>query len=160
MIDRDHPRLSIVRQCELVGIARSSYYYEAKGEDRLNLELMRVIDAPFMETPWYGSRQMARYLRRKGYGAGRKRIRRLMRKMGLAAIYQAPRTSQPHPEHRIYPYLLREMTIDRPQPGLVCGHLLHPDAARVPVPGGDHGLGEPKGAVLAVVEHDGRGVLR
>jgi putative transposase len=114
VIDRDHPRLSIVRQCELVGIARSSYYYEAKGEDPLNLELMRVIDEQFMEAPWYGSRQMARHLRRRGYSVERKRIRRLMRKMGLAAIYQAPRTSQPHPEHRIYPYLLREMTIDRP----------------------------------------------
>jgi putative transposase len=114
MIDGNHPRLSIVRQCELAGIARSSYYYEPKGENELNLELMRVIDEQFMETPWYGSRQMARHLRRKGHKLGRKRIRRLMRKMSLAAIYQAPRTSQPHPEHRIYPYLLQGMTIDRP----------------------------------------------
>lgn len=114
MIDPDHLRLSIVRQCELAGIARSSYYYEAKGESAQNLELMRAIDEQFMETPWYGSRQMARHLRRKNRKVGRKRIRRLMRKMGLMAIYQAPRTSQPHPEHRIYPYLLRGMTIDRP----------------------------------------------
>jgi putative transposase len=114
MIDSDHPRLSITRQCELVRIARSSYYYTGKGESSLNLELMRVIDEQFMETPWYGSRQMARHLRRKGYDVGRKRIRRLMGKMGLAAIYQAPRTSEPHPEHRIYPYLLRGLTIDRP----------------------------------------------
>lgn len=114
MINANHPWLSIVRQCDLVCIARSSYYYEAKGENALNLDLMRVIDEQFMETPWYGSRQMARHLRRLGYPVRRKRIRRLMRKMGLAAIYQAPRTSQPHPEHRIYPYLLRGMTIDRP----------------------------------------------
>jgi putative transposase len=114
MIDPNHPRLSIVGQCGLVKIARSSFYYTGKGESSLNLALMRVIDEQFMETPWYGSRQMARCLRRREYSVGRKRIRRLMRKMGLAAIYQAPKTSQPHPEHRIYPYLLRGVTIDRP----------------------------------------------
>ena len=114
MIEPQHSRLPITRQCELVSIARSSYYYTGKGESPVNLDLMRVIDKQFMDTPWYGSRQMARHLRRQGYGVGRKRVRRLMRKMGLAAIYQAPRTSQPHPEHRIYPYLLRGATIDRP----------------------------------------------
>jgi putative transposase len=97
-----------------VSIARSSFYYTGRGETPLNLELMRRIDEQFLETPWYGSRQMARHLRRQGYGVGRKRIRRLMRQMGLAAIYQAPKTSQPHPDHRIYPYLLRGVTIDRP----------------------------------------------
>jgi len=76
--------------------------------------LMRLIDAQFLETPWYGSRQMARHLRREGWCVGRKRVRRLMRKMGLHAIYQAPRTSTPHPEHRIYPYLLRGLVIDQP----------------------------------------------
>ncbi len=114
MIEPQHSRLPITRQCELVSIARSSYYYTGKGESAVNLDLMRVIDEQFMDTPWYGSRQMARHLRRQGYGVGRKRVRRLMRKMGLAAIYQAPRTSQPHPEHRIYPYLLRGATIERP----------------------------------------------
>jgi putative transposase len=113
-IDSKHPRLSVVRQCELVGIARSSYYYEGKGESPLNLMLMRQIDEQFMETPWYGSRQMARHLRRQGHNASRKRVQRLMRKMGLVAIYQAPRTSQPHPEHRIYPYLLRDVAVERP----------------------------------------------
>lgn len=114
MIEPNHPRLSIVRQCELVGVARSSFYHTGTGESPLNLELMRRIDVQFLETPFYGSRQMARTLRRQGYEVSRKRIRRLMRKMGLAAIYQAPRTSAPHPEHRIYPYLLRGMRIDRP----------------------------------------------
>jgi putative transposase len=114
MVTPDHRRLSIVRQCELVGIARSSFYYTGKGESLLNLELMRKVDEQFMETPWYGSRQMARCLRRQGYPVGRKRIRRLMRKMGLVAVYQAPRTSKPHPEHRIYPYLLRNLTIHQP----------------------------------------------
>jgi putative transposase len=114
MINPNHPRLPITRQCELVSIARSSFYYTGQGETPLNLELMRVIDEQFLETPWYGSRQMARHLRRTGYRVGRKRIQRLMRQMGLAAIYQAPKTSRPHPDHRIYPYLLRATTIDQP----------------------------------------------
>jgi len=114
MIDPNHRRLSIVRQCELVTISRSSFYYEGKGETALNLGLMRLVDEQFLETPYYGSRQMTRHLRRQGYCVSRKRIRRLMRKMGLTPIYQKPRTSQPHPEHRIYPYLLRGIPIERP----------------------------------------------
>jgi putative transposase len=114
MIEPDHPRLSIVRQCELVAISRSGLYHRPAGETALNLELMRLIDAQFLETPWYGSRQMARHLRHEGYGAGRKRVRRLMARMGLAPIYQRPRTSVPHPEHRVFPYLLRDLVIGRP----------------------------------------------
>lgn len=75
---------------------------------------MRLIDEQFLETPCYGARQMARHLRRQGYGVSRKRVRRLMRVMGLSPIYQKPSTSKPHPEHKIYPYLLRGLTIDRP----------------------------------------------
>ena len=75
---------------------------------------MRLIDEQFMEAPYYGARQMARYLRREGYCVSRKRIGRLMRNMGLSAIYQKPNTSKPHPEHKIYPYLLRGMTINKP----------------------------------------------
>lgn len=113
MIDPDHPELSIVRQCELASISRSGFYYQPAGETPLNLELMRLIDRQFLETPWYGSRQMARHLRREGYLVGRKRVRRLMAKMGLEPIYQRPRTTVPHPEHQIYPYLLRDMVIER-----------------------------------------------
>ena len=114
MIEPDHPSLSVARQCELVSISRSRFYYRPAGETSLNLELMRRIDAQFLQTPWYGSRQMMRHLRREGYAIGRKRVRRLMAKMGLMPIYQRPRTTVPHPEHRTYPYLLREMMIDRP----------------------------------------------
>lgn len=114
MIDPDHERLSIRRQCELVSISRASFYRQPAGESPENLELMRLIDEAFMETPWYGSRQMARRLRRQGWCVGRKRVRRLMRKIGLSAIYQAPKTSEPHPQHRIYPYLLRHLAIERP----------------------------------------------
>ncbi len=112
MIDPDHNRLSIRRQCELVSVSRASFYRQPAGESPENLELMRVIDAAFMETPWYGSRQMARHLRRQGWCVGRKRVRRLMRKIGLSPIYQAPKTSEP--QHRIYPYLLRHLAIERP----------------------------------------------
>jgi putative transposase len=114
MIDPEHPELSVVRQCELVSISRSGFYYQPVGETPLNLELMWLIDRQFLETPWYGSRQMARHLRREGYPVGRKRVRRLMAKMGLEPIYQRPRTTVPHPEHQVYPYLLRELVIDRP----------------------------------------------
>ena len=114
MIEPAHPQLSVARQCELVSISRSGFYYRPTGETPLNLELMRLIDAQFLGTPWYGSRQMARHLRREGYMVGRKRVRRLMAKMGLAPIYQRPRTTVPHPEHRVYPYLLRDLVIDRP----------------------------------------------
>jgi putative transposase len=114
MIDPDHPELSIMRQCELASISRSGFYYQPAGATPLNLELMGLIDRQFLETPWYGSRQMARHLRREGYPVGRKRIRRLMAKMGLEPIYQRPRTTVPHPGHQIYPYLLRDMVIERP----------------------------------------------
>ena len=114
MIQSDHPQLSIVRQCELVSISRSGFYHRPAGETALNLELMRLIDAQFLETPWYGSRQMARHLRREGHAVGRKRVRRLMATMGSAPIYQRPRTSTPHPEHRVFPYLLRDLVIGRP----------------------------------------------
>ena len=75
---------------------------------------MRLIDEAFLECPFYGARQMVRHLRRLGWKAGRKRVRRLMRKIGLSPIYQAPRTSAPHPAHKVYPYLLRNLTIGRP----------------------------------------------
>ena len=114
MIEPRHPHLSVVRQCELVAVSRSGFYHRPAGETSPNLELMRLIDAQFLETPWYGSRQMARHLRRGGHVVGRKRIRRLMAKMGLAPIYRRPRTTVPHPEHRIFPYLLRDLAIDRP----------------------------------------------
>lgn len=96
--------MTILRQCQLVGISRSAYYGPIKGENALNLTLMRLIDEQFLETPWYGSRQMMRHLRRQGYTVGRKRVRRLMARMGLAAICQRPRRTIPHPEHKIWPY--------------------------------------------------------
>lgn len=111
MVEPDHPGLSITEQCGLLRMSRSSWYYESQGENPLNLTLMRLIDEQFLETPYYGARQMARHLRRQGYCVNRKRIRRLMERMGLSAIYQKPQTSKPHPEHKVYPYLLRGIDI-------------------------------------------------
>ena len=114
IIARTRPGLSLGRQCRLLSISRSSYYYAPKGESLENLALMRRIDGLFLKYPFYGSRQMVRHLRREGSYVGRHRVRRLMCLMGLEAIYQAPRTSAPHPAHRIYPYLLKGMAIEGP----------------------------------------------
>jgi putative transposase len=114
MIERGHARLSVASQCRLVSISRSSFYYTPVPEKAETLALIAVIDTAFLDHPWYGSRQMARHLQRLGHAVGRRRVRRLMAKMGLAPIYQRPRTSDPHPEHRIYPYLLRDLAITRP----------------------------------------------
>ncbi len=114
MVVAANNNLSIAVQCRLLSISRSSWYYNLKGETPLNLKLMRLIDEQFLLTPYYGSRQMARHLRRQGYCVGRHRIRRLMRIMGLRAIFQEPRTSIPHPQHKVYPYLLRNIAITRP----------------------------------------------
>ena len=114
MIRRDHPRLSLSRQCRLLSVSRSSLYHRPKGENAQNLGLMRRIDELFLEYPFYGSRQMVRHLWRDGICVGRHRVRRLMRLMRVQAIYQAPRTTTRHPEHRVYPYLLKGLAIERP----------------------------------------------
>ena len=102
------------RQCQMLSLARSNLYYAPKGESAENLRFMELIDKQFLETPWYGSRQMARHMQRQGHKCGRHRVRRLMRLMRLVSIYQTPNTSKKHPQHKIYPYLLRGLTIDRP----------------------------------------------
>ena len=100
MVEPANASVSIVQQCHLLSISRSGWYYEGKGESPLNLSLMRMVDEQFLMTPYYGSRQMTRHLRRVGYCVSRKRVRRLMRWIGLEAIYQPPKTSLPHPEHK------------------------------------------------------------
>ncbi len=107
------PELSVVRQCALVGVSRSSLYYRPTPVPQATLELMRRIDEQYLKTPYYGSRRMAAWLRREGYAVGRERVRRLMRLMGLEAIYQKPNTSRAAPTHTVYPYLLRGLAIER-----------------------------------------------
>jgi putative transposase len=114
MIEKHHPGLSIARQCHLLSISRSSFFYEAKGETAFNLMLMRLIDEQFLETPFYGVRQMTWHLRAEGQSINEKRIRRLMRLMGLMPIYQRPKTSIKAKGHKIWPYLLKGRRIDRP----------------------------------------------
>ena len=113
MVERDGT-LRISRQCALLPISRSSVYYKPRGESAENLALMRQMDALSLQYPFYGSRQMARHLRREGVVVGRRRVRRLMRLMGLEAIYRKPRTSVAQRDHHVYPYLLGSLTIDRP----------------------------------------------
>jgi putative transposase len=117
LIDPAHPQLSVTRQCALLGLSRSSFYYRAVEEDGEDLGLMRRIDEQYLRTPFFGSRQMTVWLRREGLAVNRKRVQRLMRRMGLQATAPGPHTSRPHPQHPVYPYLLGHLCIDRP--GLV-----------------------------------------
>jgi putative transposase len=114
VVDRQHPSLSIVRQCTLLDISRSGLYYQPKGISEESLTLMKLIDRQYLATPFYGARKIAAWLKSQGQRVNRKRVRRLMRIMGLKAIYRLPRTSKPVPGHKIYPYLLSGLKITRP----------------------------------------------
>lgn len=125
MIEPDHAELSVRRQCEIIGLARSSWYYPAGTESMENLAFMRRIDEQYLKTPFYGSRKMAFTLQ-----INRKHVQRLMRLMGLAAIYQRPRTTIRDVSHKVYPYLLRNVAILRPD------HVWSTDITYVPVRSG------------------------
>ena len=114
MIDFNSSQISVAFQCSLLGISRSSAYYKPKQTKERDLDLMRIIDEQYLETPFYGSRSMRNHIRRLGWTINRKPIQRLMRLMGLQALYPKPRTTKPHPQHKVYPYLLRGLKIDRP----------------------------------------------
>lgn len=114
MIDKGNNNPSLSLQCRLLNISRSSMYYRPRPVSPEDLGLMRLIDAQYLKTPVWGSRSMRTFLRRLGYNVNRKRIQRLMRLMGIEAIYPKPKTSRPHPEHKVYPYLLRGLTINQP----------------------------------------------
>jgi putative transposase len=113
LVEPEHPDLSIRRQCELLGISRASWYYEPVGESEENLRLMRRIDEQYTRAPFYGSRRMAAWLQREGYQVNRKRVSRLMQLMGIEAVYPKPNLSRAEEGHKIYPYLLRGMEIER-----------------------------------------------
>ncbi len=107
-----HPHLSIGRQCELLGLSRSGYYYQPTGENAFNLLLMQLIDKEYTKHPFFGYRKMVHVLREDGHLVNKKRIARLMQVMGLQAMVPGPNTSRPHPENPIYPYLLRGVKIN------------------------------------------------
>jgi putative transposase len=130
MIDPAHPKLSIGRQCALLGLPRASYYHLPAPESDRNLRLMREIDETYLAHPFFGSRQMTRWLWRKGHRVNRKRVQRLMRLMGLETIYQKPNLSRANAAHRVYPYLLRDLVVNRPN------QVWAMDITYVPIQGG------------------------
>lgn len=112
-MERGHPDLSVRRQCELLGVNRAGLYYEPVGESEENLLLMRLLDEQYTRAPFYGSRRMTAWLATQGHEVNRKRISRLMQVMGVEAVYPKPKLSQPGEGHKIYPYLLRGVTVER-----------------------------------------------
>ena len=151
MIERPGP-LSLRRQCVLLGLNRAALYYRPVKVGAAALELMALLDRQYLRTPFYGSRRMTVWLQTQGHMVNRKRVQHLMQRMGLAAIYQRPRTSRPAPEHRIYPYLLRGLAITR------VNQVWAADITYIPMAHGFlylvavHGLGEPLRSRLAIVE--------
>jgi len=130
LIDADDGSMSISRQCELLSVCRSSYYYAPAPESPLNLKLMRLLDELHLERPFAGSRMLTGLLGKRGYAVNRKRIQRLMRLMNLEAHYPRKNTSKPHPEHLVFPYLLRCVEITRPN------HVWSCDITYIPLRGG------------------------
>ena len=114
MIETGHPDLSIRRQCELIGLSRSTLYYQPAMESPFNLLLMRLIDLQYTKRPFYGYPKMTAHLRRSGHWVNPKRIRRLMRLMDIQAVYCKPRTTVAAKHHKVYPYLLRGLAINQP----------------------------------------------
>ena len=183
---QNHPDLSVRRQCSLLSLARSTLYYQPRGESAENLAFMEIIDRQFLETPWYGSRQMARHIQREGHGCGRHRVRRLMRLMRLVPIRRpsgscvarsregtkSPGRARSTRNTRFIhtcsgtcrsPGPIRSSSRDHaahdPAGQRVYRHHVHSHAPRVSVSGGNHGLAQPKGAELAAVKFHGRRVL-
>ena len=114
LIEPENTQLSLRWQCEILGLTRASWYYQPRPVSAWEIQLMNLIDGRFTLMPFYGVPRMTAYLKRQGEAVGKKRVRRLMRQMGLYAIYPKPKTSQAHPEHKIFPYLLRGVEVIRP----------------------------------------------
>lgn len=114
MIEPEHKMITVARQCALLNLSRSSYYYVSGKDDRYNRRLMNLIDEQYTKMPFYGVAKMTAWMHRQGHFVNQKRVRRLMRLMGLEAIYPKPNLSKANPEHKKYPYLLKNMVIDHP----------------------------------------------
>ncbi|MGY3695621.1 hypothetical protein ACVIGA_005701 [Bradyrhizobium sp. USDA 3240] len=160
MLDRADKALSIRWQCLLLGIARSGVYRPPRPANDNDLALMRRIDELFIAWPFLGSRRMTAMLKAEGLQVNRKRVQRLMRKMGIAALGPKPNTTKPAPSHKIYPYLLRNMTIDRPNQVWAADITYLPIGRGFSLSRRHHRLGEPCGSGVAIIEHDRRLVLR
>jgi putative transposase len=130
LVEAAHPQLSIFRQCELLGLSRSTFYYQPATESKENLGLMRLIDEQYTRCPFYGSRRMTAWLKDERHPVNRKRVQRLMGLMGLEAIYPKPNLSAADRQHKVYPYLLRGVSIERPD------QVWSADITYVPLEGG------------------------
>jgi len=127
MIEKCNKKISIVQQCELLEISRSGFYYEKSGEKSRNLEIMKLIDRIHTSYPFYGFRRIRQELRNYNFNVSKKLIIRLMKLMGIDVIYPKPNTSKPNPDHKIYPYLLRGLTIGR------CNQVWEMDITYIPM---------------------------
>ena len=130
MIEPGHARLPVRRQCELLELPRSTFYYQPAAESKENLQVMRLLDAQYLKTPFWGSRNMATWLRQEGYAINRKRVQRLMRLMGLEGLAPRLKTTKPAPGHRVFPYLLRGVEITH------ADHVWSTDITYIPVRNG------------------------
>jgi hypothetical protein len=151
MIDKRDP-LPVTRQCDLLDLSRSFFYYTPVTLSAKDLELMHKIDEIHLEYPFYGSRKIRNELWAKGYDVGRDRVRRLMRRLGIEALYVKPRLSLAHPGHVKYPYLLRGLEITQ------ANHVWAAEGVLLSC--SDHGLDEPNGSGLATLQHTGQFILR
>jgi putative transposase len=162
MLDRDHAELSIRRPCQLLSLCRSGVYRAKRPPGEGDLMLMRRLDELYTAHPFLGSRRMTAMLRQEGWNINRKRVQRLMRQMGIEALGPRPRTTKPAPGHKIYPYLLRDKVIERPNEVWAANITYIPIGIsflyRLPCRGDR--LGEPGGAAVAAVQHHGQPVLR
>lgn len=147
MIDREHV-LPVTKQCKVLELSRSSVYYMPVPVSDKDRHLMRLIDEIHLELPHLGSRGTKNELRTRGHKAGRIHVRTFMRKMGMEAIYRKPRLSKPHPEHKVYPYLLKGLQHNERKSRLVLGHNIHPHGKGFLLSCRRHGLGDKKSAVL------------
>src|SRR5580700_12130043 len=149
LVEREDAALPVSQQCRLLAVSRSSVYRPPAEVGEVDRAIMALIDRQYLARPYYGSRRMAAWLATQGHVVNRKRVRRLMRLMGLVAIYQRPNTSKPAAAHKIYPYLLGGIMIERVNQ-VWCSDVTYiPMAKGFPLSGGRHGLGEPRRAGVA-----------
>lgn len=153
MIDTGHPKLSVAKQCELLSLPRSTYYHRPKPTPAEDLALMRVIDETYLAFPFFGTRQMTRWLQRESCEVNRKRVRRLMRVMGLTAIYRRSSLSKKTAAHPIYPYLLRDLSVERSNQVWGDRHHLHPGKRRCHLSVRGDRLAQPVRAGLGTGQH-------
>ena len=155
MIDPLEPDLSIAKQCRLMSLSRSSFYYKSKPIKPEDLKYMRLIDELYLKHPCWGSRSMRDHLRRLGYKVNRKYIQRLMRLMGIEAIYPKPRTSRPYPENKSVSVFAPEPDHRPAQPGVDSGYHLYSNEPGLHVSGRHYGLVQPQGFILADIQQPG-----